>query len=292
MATPLEQTDITSMLAKAQDKQREFAFSRSDFDRLRQMLYDAAGISLAEYKMDMVYSRLTRRLRDLKLSSFADYLSHLEAHQGELGNFINAMTTNLTAFFREPHHFDYLTNEYLPARQATGQQQIRVWSAGCSTGAEPYSIAIALRNHPDIDTRQWPISMIASDIDSNVLNVARAGVYDLPRIDGIDEALRKRWFLRGKGENAGMARVKPELQAMLDFRLINLTRPWQLNTRLELIFCRNVMIYFDPPTQCRILEGMADHLVEGGLLFVGHSESPTRVTDRFELIGKTIYRKR
>ncbi|MFP8965270.1 CheR family methyltransferase [Pokkaliibacter sp. CJK22405] len=270
----------------------EFALERSDFDELRRLLYDHAGIQLADYKMDMVYSRLARRLRDRKLGSFKAYVALLRVDADEFVQFINAMTTNLTAFFREKHHFDYLQQHTIPQFHARGRHQIRAWSAGCSFGAEPYTLAMTLRSHPRIDTRQWDIRITASDIDTRVLKSAEDGVYDEMQVLDLPADLRQRWFWRGKGGQSGKVKVKDELRHLIDFRAINLIKHWDLGATMHFIFCRNVMIYFDNATQERLLNHMADSLEDGGLLFVGHSEAPGRLTDRFELIGKTIYRKR
>lgn len=271
------------------DETNLVTFSQKDFDHMRKVLYDHAGITLAEHKKEMAYNRLTRRLRELRLTTFAQYFQYLDKHEEEFGQFINAMTTNLTAFFREKHHFDYLETELLPSLKH--QRRLRGWSAACSVGEEPYSLAISILGAKNVDVSGWDIHIIASDIDTKVLEVASRGVYAIERIDSLPDRIKKEWFLRGKGKNQGQVRVKPELQRILSFQQVNLMKEWPIEGGLDFIFCRNVMIYFDKETQAKLLSRMADMLRPEGLLFVGHSESPYRLTNRFKLIGQTIYRK-
>jgi len=270
---------------------REVPFTLADFNQMRSILYDYAGIALADHKKDMAYNRLVRRLRELKLGSFDDYFHYLEGNESEFSQFINAMTTNLTAFFREKHHFDFLANELVHEVERLKTRRLRGWSAGCSIGEETYSIAIALRGLTSVDTRSWDIELHATDIDSRVLQTAREGIYSLERVQVLPPDIKRQWFLRGRGEHLGKAMVRPELKHMISFHQLNLMRGWNIPGPLDFIFCRNVMIYFDNETQARLLGRMADLLKPGGYLFVGHSESPYRLTDRFELIGKTIYRR-
>ncbi|MBS97190.1 MAG: chemotaxis protein CheR [Oceanospirillaceae bacterium] len=272
------------------EKVREFTFTRRDFDWVRRELQDYAGIVLAENKQDMVYNRLVSRIRALKLKSFSEYFALLDGSPEEFGQFINAMTTNLTAFFREKHHFDYLATRLLPAIRVQGERRLRGWSAGCSMGEEPYSIAIALHEALS-DFDQWDIRLLASDIDSGVLRTAEAGVYSMERLSTIDTGVVRRAFMKGTGANAGRVRVKSHLRDMISFRQINLMQPFPIKGPLDFIFCRNVMIYFDQPTQARLLDRFADVLAPGGVLMVGHSESPYRLTKRLRLIGGTVYQK-
>jgi chemotaxis protein methyltransferase CheR len=271
----------------------EFEFTDRDFNYLRELVGRHAGIALADTKRQLVYGRLSRRLRALRLRSFADYCAYVEAQpEAELGNLINAITTNLTAFFRERHHFAVLDQRLLPAlataRAAT--RRLRLWSAGCSTGAEPYSIAMTAGECAAV--RGWEVRILATDIDTNVLETASRGVYGEKDVEGLSAAQRQRWFLRGKGANAAQVKVKPELRAMVEFRPLNLIKPWPMKGPFDAIFCRNVVIYFDKPTQRQLFDRMADLLADDGLLFIGHSESLFKVCDRFEPAGPTVYRKR
>lgn len=275
-----------------QGRSREFPYTRKDFEWVRRALHQHAGIELAEHKKDMVYNRLVGRLRVLSLKDFETYARRVESDPVEFGEFINAMTTNLTAFFREQHHFDFLAGEFLNECRARGQRRLRIWSAGCSMGEEPYSIAMTLIDALGPELPDWDIRILASDIDSRVLQTAQAGVYNLESISRLDKAQLSRHFLRGTGQNNGRVRIKPSVQALIQFRQINLMEPLPLKGPLDLIFCRNVMIYFNNASQAALLERFADVLDdEQGILIVGHSESPYRLTHRLRLSGNTIYRK-
>lgn len=262
---------------------REFNYSRSDFDAVRRMLYQLTGIRLADSKDSMVYSRLVRRIRALKLSSFQHYLGYLEQHGEEKEHFINALTTNLTSFFREPHHFDILA-DYLRAHPQTKT----IWCAASSTGEEPYSIAMVVaETFGRFDT---PVQIIASDIDSQVLQKARAGIYAEDRIRGLDPQRCKQFFHRGTGSKQGLVRVVPELQQMVQFKQLNLLdSKWDIQPPLDIIFCRNVMIYFDKETQLRILERMVKLLLPQGLYIAGHSENFSQATHLVKAAGHTTY---
>jgi chemotaxis protein methyltransferase CheR len=271
---------------------REFAFTRRDFDFLRRLANERTGIVVSDDKFDMFYSRLARRLRHLGLRDFAAYCELLRsaAGAGEMPELVNAITTNLTAFFREQHHFDFLAQRLVPglSTHADGAGRVRVWSAGCSTGEEPYSVAITLGEL--LPAPRWDVSVLATDIDSNVLVHAARGVYPLERVKGIPVERLRRWFLKGRGSNEGRAKVRPELQRHVRFEQLNLMEPWSVEP-MDAIFCRNVIIYFDKPTKARLVDRFADALRDGGYLFVGHSESLYKVSDRFQLIGNTVYRK-
>ncbi|WP_293266789.1 protein-glutamate O-methyltransferase CheR [Neptunomonas sp.] len=269
---------------------REFVFTDEDFEIIRSKLYVHSGISLSDYKKDMVYNRLVRRIRALSLSGFNAYFSYLEKHAEEFSLFVNALTTNLTAFFRESHHFEFLKNIVVPNVGANGSRRIRVWSAGCSMGEEPYSLAMTF-NMSDINLREWDIKILATDIDSDVLNIAQAGMYGTDRIDAMSQVFKTRFFRKGRGQFTGMVKISDQLRDMVTFKELNLMHTWPMKGPLDVIFCRNVMIYFDKETQTELLNRMADLLAPGGYLFVGHSESPFRLTDRFTLIGNTIYQK-
>jgi len=278
----------------ATGRSREFAFTKRDFDRVRALVSEHSGIRLTEAKEDMVYSRLARRLRVLGLVSFGDYVDYLMDPQAEeLVEFVNAITTNLTAFFREPHHFETLANAVLPGLATTkaDSRRLRIWSAGCSTGEEPYSIAMVLCEAMEDTLRGWNIKVLASDLDSSVLASAARGQYPLARIQDLPNARKARFFLRGKAANNGQVRARRELQELITFRQLNLMAPWPMRGQFDVIFCRNVVIYFDKDTQSTLFERYAELMPVGGWLFIGHSESLHRVSERFELVGRTTYRK-
>ena len=266
---------------------REFSFDARDFERVRKLIYERAGINLQEGKQAMVYSRLSRRLRETGHQSFSTYLQGLEQAIGTGGEaewqeFVNCLTTNLTSFFREEHHFPILAE----ALRQRGGKPLRIWCSAASTGEEPYSLAMCV---VEALGPQAQVKILASDIDTNVLATAQRGVY---RIDsgGLSPERQKRHFMRGTGTNQGFMRVKPELARLIEFRTFNLVQPhWQLGQAFDVVFCRNVMIYFDAPTQRRILERMHGVMAPGSLLFVGHSENFTESRDLFSLRGKTVY---
>lgn len=267
---------------------REFVWTNADFARVQGLIYKRAGISLHDGKHAMVYSRLSRRLRETGHDSFNDYLSWLESNDGpEWQEFVNALTTNLTAFFREQHHFEIFASHLRSKPSGTSW---KVWCNAASTGEEPYSIVMtaceALGNNP-------PFKLIASDIDSKVLATAGNGVYRIDSMKGMSQERLQRFFLKGKASNAGMVRVKPELRRLIDFMSVNLIRDdWPFKEPFDVVFCRNVMIYFDAATQRRVLEKIHRVLKPGGLLFVGHAENFSESKDLFVLRGKTVYERR
>jgi chemotaxis protein methyltransferase CheR len=286
--------DFNTLPVSVPDPTREYDFSGRDFERVRQLIYARAGISLNESKQNMVYSRLSRRLRSLGMSSFSQYLDRLENDAGFIGaesqEFVNALTTNLTAFFREPHHFPVLA-DFL--RRNADRGSLRLWCAAASTGEEPYSIVMTLIESLGAGTSA---RLLATDIDTNVLATARRGVYRLDSTRQCGDERLKRFFLRGTGANEGMVRVKPELGKLVEFAPLNLLEPgWgaqkQFAQQLDVVFIRNVMIYFDKPTQRRILERLAEVIRKGGLLFIGHSENFTDHRELFALRGKTVYER-
>jgi chemotaxis protein methyltransferase CheR len=263
---------------------KEFLFNQRDFDHIREILYAKTGIRLADSKDSMVYSRLARRLRALKISTFANYLSFLEKNAAEEQSFINALTTNLTSFFREQHHFPVL-QQYLESHPG----KKRIWCAASSTGEEPYSIAMTVaRTYGSFNTE---VEIIASDIDSAVLEKAHAGVYTENNIKDLSKDICKQFFQKGKGSNSGKVRVVPELRKMVEFRQINLTHDhWNIEPQVNILFCRNVMIYFDKPTQLKILSRMVGLMPADGLYIAGHSETFSGAGHLVTLIGKTTYR--
>lgn len=270
-----------------------FEFTDRDFNDLRELAYKLTGISLADHKRDLVYGRLTRRLRAYGLTRFRDYCDILKENSpDEVEQFTNAITTNLTSFFRESHHFDYLKNTVAPelVRHHRKNGRIRIWSAGCSTGEEAYSIAMTLRDAiPSIDDLN--LRILATDLDSNVVRHGATGVYVDSRVDGLDKSLVKRWFTRGSGSHAGKVKVHDDLRKMVAFKQLNLMKPWPMKGMFDVIFCRNVVIYFDKDTQRVLFDRFAELLPNGSSLFIGHSETLHNVTERFELDGRTIYRK-
>ena len=266
--------------------EREFAFTTADFDRVRKLIYGHAGISLSAAKQDMVYSRLARRLRETRLKSFGDYLALLErGDKNEWEKFVNSLTTNLTSFFRESHHFPILA-EHLKKLQ--GRSPIKIWCSAASTGEEPYSIAITVVE--TFGSFNTPVSIVASDLDTNVLATAATGVYPLDRVDKLSPERLSRFFVKGSGSQQDSYIVKPELRRMVSFQRLNLLEPnWAVRGPLDALFCRNVMIYFDKPTQHKILSRFAPMMGDNGLLFAGHSESFLHAADLFRSLGKTVY---
>jgi len=264
--------------------QHEFAFSGQDFGRVRELIASYAGISLHERKQNMVYNRLSRRLRATGVPNFSDYLDWVEQPESdEREQFVNALTTNLTAFFREPHHFDAL------AARARAQRgvRLRVWSSACSTGEEAYSAAIALK---EVGCEG---EIFATDIDTDALAAARSGIYRLTSLQPLGAEQLRRHFLKGTGANAAHARVRPELREAVRFEFRNLqASAWPANERFDAVFCRNVMIYFDRPTQQQLLGRLAATLRPGGVLFLGHSESCAAGHPAFRACGKTAYERR
>ena len=269
------------------ERRREFDFAERDFQTVRKLIYARAGINLKPGKQEMVYSRLARRLRALKLDSFRSYLALLEDDRApEWEAFINAITTNLTHFFREPYHFDILARQY---RDSAANRPFRVWSAASSTGEEVYSIAMTLAE-ADEGTRPSP-SILASDLDTNVLEQARRGVYSVDRLDSISLERRKRFFRRGTGPHEGYVKIRDEVQHSIRFEHINLMSPsWGIKEHFDAVFCRNVMIYFDKETQYSILKRLSQVLQPTGLLYVGHSENLFHAKDLYQLCDKTVYR--
>ena len=273
--------------------EREFEFGRKDFEYVRDLVGEHTGIVLSDHKMDMVYGRLARRLRTLGLSTFNEYLAMLECGDDkELVEFTNALTTNLTSFFREPHHFEYLINTAIPELIKGGKRnrRLRIWSAGCSTGEEPYTLSISINEAlPAIG--DWDAKILATDLDSNVVAKGKAGIYDAERVNGIERSRLNRWFKKGSGDKTGNVSVSEDLKKFITFKQLNLLQKWPMKGPMDIIFCRNVVIYFNKDTQRILFDRYADLLADDGYLFVGHSESLHNVTERFQLIGKTIYRK-
>ena len=263
--------------------------SPADFRRVRELLHGAAGIHLNDSKQMMVASRLAKRLRATRLATFPQYLDHVErADSGEWTHFVNALTTNLTSFFREPYHFPVLIEHVRRVAALDPGRRVSIWSAGCSTGQEPYSMAIALTEAFD---GAPPVRIIASDIDTDTLAQAARGVYPMAKLAGLTPAQVKRHFLCGTGANEGLARVRPEIRGLVEFKSINLSEEsWDVPSPLAAIFCRNVMIYFAREMQRRVVGRFAALLKPDGLLFAGHSENLHYVAgDIFRSRGHTVY---
>lgn len=269
-------------LARAPIEPQDISFEPADFQRVRTLIRAQAGIDLHPGKQNMVYGRLSRRLRETGHTSFREYLDALERTGGaEWQEFINCLTTNLTSFFREPHHFELLAQ----LLRKPGEAPQRIWTCAASTGEEPYSIAITGLE------AGLKLRVDASDIDTRVLATARAGVYSLESVQALGEERLRKFFLRGSGANAGKARVRDSVRELVGFRSFNLLSPAWDATGYDAVFCRNVMIYFDRPTQRKVLERLHGAIKPGGLLFAGHSENFAEHRDLFALCGKTVYRR-
>ena len=270
---------------------QEYAFTDVHFDLVRTLIGKYAGISLNDTKRQLVYRRLARRLRAMNLSSFDAYCDLVrDEGSAEIENFINAITTNLTAFFREHHHFEWLAQQVVPTLLKTNaaSRSIRIWSAGCSTGEEPYSIAMTMLEALGNNTG-WDVKVLATDIDSNVVSTAAAGIYPAHRQQGIGEARLKRWFTTAGG-GAGNLRIKDEVRSLVRFAPLNLMEQWPFKGPFDVIFCRNVVIYFDKETQGRLFGRYAEVLARHGYLFIGHSETMFGTCTRFDAKGQTTYR--
>jgi chemotaxis protein methyltransferase CheR len=271
---------------------REFAFGEEDFQALRALVKSLTGIHLSEQKRELVYGRLTRRLRALQLRSFGEYRERLKGNVQEIAELCNAITTNLTSFFREPHHFQYLREHVLAplAADARRSRRLRIWSAGCSTGEEPYSIAMTvLEALPDAGS--YDVRILATDLDSEVLARARRGLYAPERSGNLSPERRQRFFIERQDGEGVCRQIAPEVAALVTFKQLNLIRALPMRGPLDAIFCRNVVIYFDKDTQRELFARIARLQRPGDLLFLGHSESLFKVCDSYALIGKTIHRR-
>ncbi len=272
---------------------REFAFSNEDFEALRKLVKDLTGINLSDQKRELVYGRLARRLRALHLRTFTEYRELLNNDgDREIGELCNAITTNLTSFFRESHHFDYLREHVLQSRAAqhNASRRIRLWSAGCSSGEEPYSLAMTVMEAlPDV--RSWDIKILATDLDSEVLARAQRGLYAADRVRVLGPQRLSRFFIERRGRDGPCYEVVPELMSLITFKQLNLMHHLPMKGPLDVIFCRNVVIYFDKDTQRELFARVARLQRSGDLLFLGHSESLFKVSESYNPIGKTIYRR-
>jgi len=265
--------------------EREYHFTPRDFEKVRKLIREHAGIILNDGKQDMVYSRIARRIRARHLDTFNEYLQQLESDPVEWEEFVNSLTTNLTSFFREGYHFPILA-DYLKGLRG---KRIRMWCSAASTGEEAYSMAItaieALGPNPTVE-------ILATDIDTRVLAEAEAGIYSYERVKRLTPE-KLSFFLKGSGKNAGKVKVRPEVKNLVSFRQLNLLgQQWDVQGPFDVIFCRNVLIYFDRPTQRRLAERFSPLLTPNGLLFIGHSENLANDKDLFQLRGQTVYEGR
>lgn len=272
-------------------REREFAFTDKDFQFLAGLVNAHTGIMMPKHKSDMVYARLTKRLRSLNLQSFREYCDLLEQPDGdeEIIHFVNSITTNLTGFFREGHHFDDL-KERLQAMKANPPpgRKIRIWSCACSTGQEPYSLAMTVADVFE-NAIGWDVKILATDIDTNVLATAREGQYPIDMLPKIPEGYHKRYIeISRDGESFTF---KENIRKMITFNALNLLSSWPMKGKFEIVFCRNVVIYFDKDTQRILFDRIANAMTPDGWLYIGHSENLFAVSDRFKLHGKTIYQR-
>lgn len=266
--------------------------SDEDFDFVCKYVYTKSGIVLSDGKREMVYRRFTRIIRDRHLDSFTDYCKLLKSDsEQEERYFINALTTNLTSFFREEHHFDYLTKHELPRLIKQKSKRLRIWCSASSTGEEPYSIAMTVRDSMQSLLNSWDVKILATDIDSNVLNTGMQGIYEYKGVEDIPEHLIKKYFSRGTGVNRSKVRVSPNLQDLITFKELNLMNQWPMKGPFDVIFCRNVLIYFDKETQLELFKKFHKLLAPNGLLILGHSENLGTFQKHFENVGRTIFRK-
>ncbi len=269
----------------------DYSITQDEFERFRALVYDESGISLNDSKQPLLVSRLSKRLRNLGLDTFEQYYEFVtgDPNRDEFTRMIDLISTNKTDFFREPKHFEFLRNRIVPELKHT--RRIRIWSSACSTGEEPYTIAITLYegvSHPS----QWDFKILASDLSTRVLAKAAAGMYEEERLAGVPPDVARRHFLRGRGDHTGTVKIKSHLADIVRFRRINLMDDrFPIKTPLDVIFCRNVMIYFDRPTQERVIGKFHRYLKPGGYLFIGHSESLQWVKHSFTSVAPTIYRK-
>jgi len=274
---------------------KDFNLTDREFDEIRAVIKELTGIHMGDSKRQLIYRRVGSRLRATGINTFRGYLDFLkEGDPSELEEFANAVTTNLTSFFREQHHFDFLANTIVPeivSNKGNTSKRLRIWSAGCSTGEEPYSIGMTLQESLK-NVAHWDAKILCTDLDSAVLNICKAGVYSRQRVEKIPQNQLRRWFRKSRSQGSDLVKVSQKLQDLITFKQLNLMRDWPMRGRFDVIFCRNVIIYFDKPTQRVLIERYANILGDGGYLILGHSESLFNVSDRFTLLGQTIYRKK
>lgn len=273
---------------------KKISLSDMEFDKLRDLVFKVSGISLAATKKELVISRFTKRVKALKLQSFSDYYDLLVSSSGfsEVQNFINSITTNKTDFFREAHHFDFIVSTFVPQVVASGKRVVRVWSAACSTGEEPYTIAMVMAKHL-VEPYNIPVKILATDIDTSVLNTAARGVYESGVLNTVPEEYMKRYFLRGKGDSLGLFKIKDEIKQMVTFKQLNFIAPeYPITSTFDMIFCRNVIIYFNPETKKMVVNRLFRYLNDGGYIMMGHSETLFNMIDGLVYLKNTIYQKK
>ncbi len=262
-----------------------------DFQFLQELIYKNTGIVIGDHKKEMIFRRLSKRMRALKMESLDDYCHVLRSDsKEEMSEFINAVTTNLTSFYRENHHFDYLKDIFLQDFLASGNSRLRIWSSACSSGEEPYSIAMSLLDATGSRLDRLDAKILATDLDTQVLQTAKTGIYDASRIKDLKESDKKKWFSKLPGSE--QYAISEKLKKFITFNKLNLLGPWPMKGEFDVIFCRNVLIYFDKPTQEKLVDRFYNILLPGGVLMLGHSESVIKGNNKFDHFGKTIYVKR
>ncbi|PRX27476.1 CheR-type MCP methyltransferase [Orenia metallireducens] len=264
------------------------------FQKFSKLIFDRIGINLSDKKKAMVTSRLSKRLRQLKLADFEDYYNYLNSNQAELVQLYNLLTTNVTRFFREEYHFQFLQDKVLPQLATRKDKTLRVWSAGCSSGEEAYSLAIVLKEF--FSNKGWDIRILATDINTEVLEIGKEGIYHFEQVKDIPYNLLTKYFKLGTGENQGLFKAKDSLRKMIKFQRLNLNQSglYPIQAKLDFIFCRNVFIYFKEETKNKVLEGFYQQLKDRGYLFLGHSESipiSHKFSKEWALVAKTTYQK-
>lgn len=271
---------------------KEFPFTDNDFKYIQDLVADRTGIVLADIKRAMVYSRVARRIRECGSRNFKEYCNLLKAgDEKELTAFTNAITTNLTSFFREQHHFDHLISTVLPELERIKKEKcLRIWSAGCSSGEEAYSIAMTIHDYFK-NIHEWDIKILATDLDFDMLKRASLGIYKEESVSGIDKKHIRKYMRKGKGDNKGNVKMSKQLTDIITFKHLNLLHDWPFKGPFDFIFCRNVVIYFNKETQKELFDRYANYMLNNSYLYIGHSESLFKVTDRFISMGRTIYRK-
>ncbi|VUD56407.1 Chemotaxis protein methyltransferase [Thalassocella blandensis] len=278
------------MAAQEDFSNHEFPMTDGDFKKIREIAYARTGISLTDHKKNMIYGRLARRLRRLNLKSFREYCDLLVQEDTEENiEFVNSITTNLTSFFRENHHFEHLKNTVLPGlmRKNLGSRRIRIWSAGCSTGEEAYSIAMVVKSFASLSN--WDVKVLATDLDSNVVAKAKEAIYAAERAENIPDKYKVCFSI---DKSRKKVKIKDNVRKLITFKQLNLLHEWPMKGPFDIIFCRNVVIYFDANTQRKLFDRYADIMTEQSTLFIGHSESLHNITSRFGSIGRTIYERR
>jgi chemotaxis protein methyltransferase CheR len=271
------------------------SISLKEFSRIAAFIYKACGIKLPPAKKGMLTARLSKRLKALQMTNFTDYINYVESPQGleeELALMINSVSTNKTDFFREPGHFDFLCSNTLPAleRMSGPSQRLAVWSAGCSSGEEPYTLAMVLSEYSNA-VSGLNFHIIATDISTRTLDIAAKAVYPENLIEPIPMDLRRKYLLRGKGKNEGVYKITPELRNLITFRRLNLMDSDLGVRNIDILFCRNVIIYFDRDTQTELFRKFFNAMSPGGYLFIGHSETLDGISEKFIRVAPTIYRR-